>query len=557
MTRVVRICTAFFLLTINGCSKTAGELGKYGYALEIDGIGDKVTIGDTLSLSVQLKQGGINHGVTADTIGVSANIVCGNNEAVVSEAEANTAGKVTFPALQLNSSWSGTCTVTVSATIDGQNITATHTFTITDTSDGSDRQASRPDSKEYTLSTGWSYAESGTTDSDGGSNRDNKNTTDINQPNDIQSFIAGTERTAAELEKDGEKNLDGHLFLQNCAKAMLIALDGEDLQATDTEGKLAISPSNSSWKYMVVGDVPNNCQLMYTASSLSAGRAIAKVVPTPVTSPVHGKITMIRRSEHNDKIIVTTGEVVDGSLYVTNDGSNWHAVSDVKWNDTTTTEIKWAAVGSDNYALLRIVSNDKSWWSLQTGGVHVSIVKSSDRGGKTFAIAGLGSNKKFNVKLTNDLCGVRVMQFHTAGNIIYLHAITTTAREMTSDSNGTISNLFPFNNPKQGCKLSFTIDDKEVTAVSTGATKSDLPPIKMRRSSRGGIYFKTYGKGRVEGAYLLNNGVGGSGHRSLLYKWLGGSVDSAVNWNSTAHKNIVLVILYTQDYRHVMYKEGS
>ena len=291
---------------------------------------------------------------------------------------------------------------------------------------------------------------------------------------------------------------------------------------------------------------------------ISTGRIVANVVPTPSSSPVYGKLIIVRRSEHNSKTIVTTGDVSDGSLYVSNDdGSDWHAVSDVKWNSTTTTQTEWAAEGSDNHALLRVVSNNKAWWELKTGDIHISIVKSSDRGGKTFAIAGLGSNKTVTVKLTNDLCGIRVMQFDIHGNVIYLHAITTTERNMTSDANGTISNLFPFNNPKAGCQLSLTIDGREITAVSTEATAGDLPAIYLRKGSRGEIEFTTGSKGRVVGAYLLNNGVGGSGHKSLHYTWLGTQVSSAKNWNSTAHKNIVLVILYTQNYKHVMYKEGS
>ena len=232
-------------------------------------------------------------------------------------------------------------------------------------------------------------------------------------------------------------------------------------------------------------------------------------------------------------------------MYVTNDGHDWSKVSNVKWNDTTTTQTEWAPEGSDNQALLRAVSGNTVGWELKRGDIHISIVKSSDRGGKTFAIAGLGSNKQVKVKLTNDLCGIRVMQFDIHGNVIYLHAITTTARNMTSDANGTISNLFPFNNPKAGCKLSLTIDEREITAVSTEPTAGDLPAIYLRKGSRGEIEFTTDSRGRVVGAYLLNNGVGGSGHKSLHYTWLGTQVSSAKNWNSTANKNIVLVILYT------------
>ena len=93
---------------------------------------------------------------------------------------------------------------------------------------------------------------------------------------------------------------------------MLFALDGNDVQVADDKGKLAISPDNNDWQYVVVGDVPSNCQLMYTDSDTDAGRAIANVVPASSSSPAYGKLIIVRRSEHNSKTIITTGDVSDG-----------------------------------------------------------------------------------------------------------------------------------------------------------------------------------------------------------------------------------------------------
>ena len=546
MARMVGVCTAILLLALSGCKRIGDELGsEQAYAFDIDGVNDSVAIGDTLNISGQLRKDGTDHSVAANTLEVSAQVACGNNEGIESKAKADADGSVSFPALQLNNlTWQGTCTLTISATIEGQAVTATHTFTLTDTGGKVVTPGTEIDT---TLSAGWSPASPSTTGSNSGNNGTNSN---------IGNFVAGTERSAAELEQDGEKNLDGYLFLKNCPQVVLVALDGSDVQGTDAKGKLVISPNNSSWKYVVVGDVPSNCQLMYTESDTSAGRAVANVMPASSSSPAHGKLSMIRRSEHNSKTIITTGDVSDGSLYVSNDGRDWGEVSDVKWNDTTTTQTEWAAEGSDNYALLRVVSGDNVGWELKRGDIHVSIVKSSDRGGKTFAIAGLGSKKTVKVKLTNDLCGIRVMQFDIHGSVIYLHGITTTERDMTSDANGTISNLFAVDNPKQGCKLSLTIDGREVTAVSTARTQSDLPSINLEKSHENTIRFSASGSGSVQGAYILNSGVGGSG-RSTLFKWLGGDMYSAMPWSTPAHKNIVLIILHTQNYRHVMYKEGS
>ena len=258
MARIVGICTAILLLALSSCKvKSEDEASsEQNYALEIGGISDNVAVGDTLDISVQLRKDDADYSVTADTVAVSAQVACGDHEAIESSATADADGNVSFPALQLNNiSWRGTCTLTISATIAGQAVTATHTFTLTDTSG----QIITPGTElNTTISTGWSPANSG---NNNGNNNGNDDTI-----SDTSNFVAGTELSAAELEQDGDKNFDGYLFLQNCTKAMLFAFDGSDVQVVDDEGKLDISPNNSNWKYVVVGDVPSNCQLMYTAS---------------------------------------------------------------------------------------------------------------------------------------------------------------------------------------------------------------------------------------------------------------------------------------------------
>ena len=532
MIKAVGVYTAIFLLTVSSCSKMVEQ----GYALELDGVGDSIKVGETLNLSVQLKKDGTNYSVAADTIEVTLQVVCGNNKSDTSKAKADAQGKVSFAPLTLVPSWQGKCKINLAATIAEQEITATHEFTIGNTDSGTgNKQGSEQGNKQG--------SEQGDTDGLGG----------------IGTFVAGTERTSAELEKDGDKNFKGYLFLQNCTGTTLFALDGDNLQGTDDEGKLTVSTATKDWRYVIVGVVPSACQLMYTATDINAGRAVSNVVSAPADSPALDKITMVRKSEHNNNIVITTGDVSDGSLYVANDGTSWDKVNNIKWNDTTTTDTKWGAVGSDNHAVLRVVEDNKAWWSLTKGAITVGIVKSSTRGGKLFSINGLGSNKQVKIKLTNDLCGVRVMHYKISGAGVKnmdLGAITTTEREMTADVDGTLATFFAVDDLQQGCKLSFTIDGKEATAVSTASTKSDLPKIYLRKSSRNSIEFTTDSRGRVEGAYIFNNGIGSRG-RSAIYSWLGTQVNSATNWHSPANKNIVIVILATQGYMHAMYKQGS
>ena len=515
MAEVVGIFAAIFLLA-SSCAqdRTGQEHTGQGYALEVDGIEDDIDVGDTLSFTVQLRKDDDDLSVAANTVEVSAYVACGDDKSKISKAKADAAGKVTFASLQLDASWSGSCKINIAAIVDGQEVTTTHDFIIGDT------------------------------------------TISAAQPG-AATFVAGTERSLAELEQDSDKNLDGYLFLQNCDGAMLVALDGDDLHVTDSEGRIEIS-SAADWKYVVVGAVPSKCKLMHTEADITTGQEALDVVATPADSPGRDKLMMIRKSEHNEKIIVTTDVVSDGNLYVSNDGRDWNEVSEVKWGDITTTKTKWSAVGSDNHALLRVVHDGTAWWSLITGDITVGTVKSSPRGGKIFSIVGLGRNKKVKVKLTDNLCGIRVLRFQLSnnGNSIYLHAITTSARDLVADANGTITNFFAVNTPSQGCKLSFTIDGKKVTAVSTETTKSDIPEITMRKSSENSIRFVTGSSGRTKGAYILNGGVGSSG-RSTLYGWLGTDAHTAMSWSTPANKNIVMVVLDTQGYPHVMYQEGS
>ena len=162
MTRMVGICTAILLLALSGCKRTAAELGsEQGYAFAIAGVNDSVAVGDTLNISVQLRKDGANHSVAANTLEVTAQVACGDNDGIESKAKADADGNVSFPALQLNNlNWSGTCTLTIAATIAGQAVTAEHTFTLVNTSGkvitpGTDIDTS--------ISAGWSSANSSTT----------------------------------------------------------------------------------------------------------------------------------------------------------------------------------------------------------------------------------------------------------------------------------------------------------------------------------------------------------------------------------------------------------
>ena len=514
MTRVIVICSAVFLLS-NGCE--TGPTAQ-GYELDLDGIDSNVTVGGTLNLSTQLKKNGTNHAVTADTLEVSAQVVCGNNKSEVIKAKVDAQGKATFAPLTLDNSWSGACKITLSATIDSQEISTTKNFTI-----GSSR---------------------------GGADKGN----DTGGDNDLGNFISGVEYSLDELEQESNKKFDGYLFLQNCMNAILVALDDDNLQATDDKGKIAASSDTDDWKYVIGGEVSSNCKLMYTTQDIDDGQAVANIVATPADSPAKDKIKAVSKSEHDDKTIITTGEVNDGELYVSNDGSSWNKVSSPKWNGITTTQTKWGAVGKDNRALLRIVSTNKTWWSLKTGDISAGMVKSSSRGGKLFSINGLGSNKKAKIKLTNNLCGVRVFQFSISGDKMNLQTITTTEKEMTADDNGTIGNFFAVDTPQQGCQLSFTIDAQEVAAAST-TTASGLPNITMEKQYEGLIKFSAMGNGNVSSTYVFNNGT--SGEKSS-FKWLNGEMTTFVNWNNNdASKNLVIIVLHTQGYMYAAYQQGS
>ena len=517
------------LVSLSGCKKRGEEnASSAGYTLTVSGVDDSVAGGGTLNINVQIKKGGTNYSVGEEKIELSAKVICGTNESEIGNKTANTEGKATFAPFALDSSWSGACTINISTTIAGQKVSTTHSFSIgnTSTSNNNNKKASDTDIN-------------------------NSDTGLIPQEDDVFAAVTGLEFVLSALKHTGVTS-GGFLFLKDCQGGQLIGIDDDDLHPEDSDGKVQL-PAAADREYVVVGETPSSCALMYTASDTSAGEKLADVVPSATDNPASGKVTAISKHASNTKTVVTTEAVSDGKLYVyDNSNSTWQKVNDVKWGEATETATNWDNVAYNNRALVRVASGDKGWWSLTTGVILIGEVQAGTNGGRLFNIAGFGTSA-VSVGLTDNACGIRVFYF-VEGAHGHVRELSTTGLSVTP-SNGVIGNFFAVGNLQAGCNLSLVIDKQTIAATKTVKITPSLPALTVRRSYSGWVSFRLDPRVNTVAAYIFSGGFTGDHYKYA--NWSGHSTAVRMNWDSDASKNIVIAVVNTRGHRHVLYGEGS
>lgn len=519
------------LVSLSSCKKSGEENStSTGYTLTVSGVGDSVAVGGTLDITVQIKKDGTNYSVSEEKIELSGKVTCGTNTSELGNKTASNDGAATFAPFALDSNWSGACTINISTTIAGQKVSTTHSFSIgTSTSNNTNnKKASDTDIN-------------------------NSDTGLIPQEDDVFAAVTGLEFVLDALEHTGVTS-GGFLFLKDCQGGQLISIDDNDLHPEDSDGKVQL-PAATDREYVVVGETPSSCALMYTASDTGAGEKLADVVPSATDSPASGKVTAISKHTSNTKTVVTTQAVSDGKLYVyDNSNSTWQKVDDVKWGATTETATNWDNVVYNNRALVRVASGDKGWWSLTMGVVVIGEVQAGINGGRLFNIAGFGTSA-VSVGLTAKACGIRVFYF-VEGAHGHVRELSTTGLSVTPNNSGVIGNFFAVGNLQAGCNLSLVLAKQTIAATKTVKITPSLPALTVRRSYSNWVSFRLDPRVNTVAAYIFSGGFTGDHYKYA--NWSGHSTTiTKMNWDSDASKNRVLAVINTRGHRHVLYGEGS
>ena len=496
--------TAVILLAllVNSCKDEneqqpqAGATPAHGFTLAIEGIAAEVDVGSTSDIVVQIKQGGIEFTGAEKTIEVSLLIVCGNNKNEKKQT-ANDKGVATFAAFTFASSWRGDCTATATATVAGHDLQQQVGFTLNE-------EKSSNEAQMLQLTAGLAYAANSFKDSSG-------------------------------------RIYNGFLALQACDNAQVLAVTENDSNPIESGNGSGVPINDKKrWQYIVVGEIPSGCQLMFASSAGGTKQAIGDVKAAPVGLNVaQGKITALQKN-NSKKLTVTTAQVSNGSLYVyDSDNNTWHSVKNVRWNNETATQSNWSLLASDNRALLKVTDNDKQWWYLAVASIVISTVKAGIGGGKLFTISGAGSDA-IAVQVEK-ACGLKVFRLNVANNKASLLAISATAVNFTPNSEGVIAKLFAYGTPQAGCDFALRVGG--TVAVATETIAHTYPILKLERQGGSGHFMiSSDARGMVRPLYVSNTGSGG--FRFSMAQWrLDTRTTISFRWNDNdASQNQVLAI---------------
>lgn len=473
-------------------SLTSTPIAETGYKLEISGVTKNINAGAILNLSVQIKKDGRE--LSDAAFEVLLQIVCDTHQYDVKQA-VDAKGIADFDAFTLDHSWNGNCTATATASVAGQALRESTTFTIAAAV--------------------------------------------------MLELVAGQGHAASLFKDSNDAIYNGFLSLEACGDSKLLAVtdDSSTVMTADHNG-LAISSDNASWQYIVIGVPPAGCKLMVAEVSEGERHAIGNITVAPAGNNVaQGKITAVRKKD--GKVAVVTEQVNDGTLYVYKKASNtWQRVDSVTWGGETKTTVNWYPAASYNRALLKLTQNGQHWWYAVAVSITIGEVKAGIGGSKMFSIFDAGL-EKVKVQMQTS-CGLKVYyltvvkprgQFAKAS----LQPITTTATELTPNNNGEIKDFFATGKPTASCKFSLKVGD--TIAVATATIAHDYPIINVHKTSNNTLGLSSNARGVARPLYTSLNGMRNfilTAHNWTLHAQ---TVISAKKWNNeAAHLNQALAI---------------